>query len=261
MSKFPFLSETLSSAFQDTGVVEAYRHRPPYPAELFDMLCGLIGDEPRAVLDVGCGRGDIARAMVTRVARVDAVDWSAAMIGKGKTLPNGAHANLHWLHGRAEEVALHPPYALVVAGESLHWMDWDVVLPRFHDALTPHGYLALVGRKPLPTAWDNELKTLIARYSTNQTYKPVDLIAELQQRGLFGKVGEQQTAPVCFTQRADDYIEFFHSMSSLSRTRMGAARSEAFDAELRALVSAHVREFVELHVVGHVVWGVPLCVA
>src|SRR5207249_6964900 len=30
-----------------------YRHRPPYPQEVFALLASLVLDEPRAVLDVG----------------------------------------------------------------------------------------------------------------------------------------------------------------------------------------------------------------
>jgi hypothetical protein len=34
-----------AEAFQDRSVVEAYRHRPPYPTEVFDILVGLINTE------------------------------------------------------------------------------------------------------------------------------------------------------------------------------------------------------------------------
>ncbi len=57
-------------------MVEAYRYRPPYPAEVFDILAGLVHGESRRVLDVGCGTGYIARNFVERVERLDAVDFS-----------------------------------------------------------------------------------------------------------------------------------------------------------------------------------------
>ncbi len=49
--------------FQDRSVVQASRHCPPYPPEVFEILAGLIQAEPespRQVLDVGCGTGSIA---------------------------------------------------------------------------------------------------------------------------------------------------------------------------------------------------------
>ena len=69
--------------FKDQGVVGAYHHRPPYSAEVFDILAGLVRGEPRSVLDAGCGTGNIARHLVGRVERLDAVDFSRRMIEEG----------------------------------------------------------------------------------------------------------------------------------------------------------------------------------
>ena len=59
-----------AAQFKDRGIVDAYPHRPSYPPETFEILSHLIPDEPRTVLDVGCGIGDIARRLVEFVARV-----------------------------------------------------------------------------------------------------------------------------------------------------------------------------------------------
>ncbi len=138
------LAPRYGKQFQDRSIVEAYHHRPPYPDEVFDILAGLVKGEPRRVLDIGCGTGYIARNLIERVEEIDAVDFSQNMIEMGKTLPNGDNPHLHWLFGPVEVVELNPPYALVTAGESLHWMDWNIVLPRFHKVLKPGGYLAII---------------------------------------------------------------------------------------------------------------------
>jgi trans-aconitate methyltransferase len=118
------LGPEYSAQFQDRSVVTAYPNRPPYPAEVFALLASLITDAPRAVLDVGCGDGAIARHLVERVDRLDALDFSEAMIAQGRWLPNGDHPKLYWIAGRAEDALLRSPYALITAGASLHWMDW-----------------------------------------------------------------------------------------------------------------------------------------
>jgi ubiquinone/menaquinone biosynthesis C-methylase UbiE len=82
----------------------AYRHRPPYPPAVFGVLAELIVDQPRAVLDVGCGDGALARHLVASVDRVDAVDVSVAMVENGRELPGGDHPRLRWMVGRVEEV-------------------------------------------------------------------------------------------------------------------------------------------------------------
>jgi ubiquinone/menaquinone biosynthesis C-methylase UbiE len=244
--------------FRDQSIVDAYHFRPTYPEETFDLLVNLLVDEPHAVLDVGCGRGDIARRLVERVERIDAVDFSLPMIEKGKELPNGNHPHLRWIYGPAEEAPLDPPYALITAGQSIHWMDWDAVMPRFRAALTPHGSVAVVTVEgSLP--WDSEIAPIIRRYSTNQRYQPVDLIAEWQARKLFEVRGKQATAPVYFAQPLDAYIESFHGRSSLSRDHMSKEAAAAFDAEMRAVVHKYLTdEIVGGEIYGTIFWGRPI---
>jgi len=253
-----------AARFRDQGVVDTYHFRSPYPGETFDILASLITDVPRAALDVGCGSGDIARRLVERVERVDAVDFSLPMIEKGKTLPNGNHPRLRWIYGPAEQAPLDPPYALITGGQSIHWMDWDIVLPRFRDVLTPHGYLAVLdveGSLPWHDAlpWGKEVQDIVKRYSTSPKYQEIDMIEEWKSRGLFEKFGEKETAPVWFTQPLEEYIAAFHSMSSLSREHMGQENADVFDREVRAVVSKYsTNGMIEKQVYTTMVWGRPL---
>ncbi len=224
-----------AEAFKDLGVVEAYRHRPPYPPEVFNILAGLINGEPRHVLDVGCGTGYIARYLADHVERLDAVDFSRQMIEQGKRLPNGDDPRIRWLHGSAEEVMLDPPYVLVTAGESLHWMDWSIALPRFREVLVPGGYLAIVVQRPTPDPW-SMLSEIIPQYRTGAGYQAYNMVDQLERHGLFRKVGEKETAPMPFAQPLDDYIESYHSRSGFSRERMGPAQADAFDREARRIL-------------------------
>ena len=61
--------------FRDPGLVEVYHYRRPYPDEAINKLVALITDEPHAVLDVGCGTGDLARRLVNHAERVDASEF------------------------------------------------------------------------------------------------------------------------------------------------------------------------------------------
>jgi SAM-dependent methyltransferase len=252
------LGPDYAAQFQDQSVVAAYRFRPPYPDEVFRILAGLIRDAPRVVLDAGCGDGTIARHLVEQVERIDAIDLSRAMIEQGKRLPNGNHPRLRWICVPMEQAPLDPPYALITAGASLHWMDWQVVLPRFRQALTPRGMLAIIYDEMLSLPWDDALRSLIQRSSTNQKFQPYDTIEELERRGLFTKVGEQRTAPMPFTQPVDDYIESFHARNGFSRERMSQEMADAFDNELRRLLVGFCPDGnVTMQVTARVVWGRP----
>lgn len=256
------LGPEYAAQFQDAAVVAAYPARPPYPAEVFEILTNLITRDPQAVLDVGCGTGDLARRLAPQVARVDAVDISWRMVERGKSLPGGDALNLHWIVGRAEDAPLHPPYALITAGESLHWMDWPVVMPRLRAALAPGALLAIVGRSEESSPWRDELVRLIVRHTTNRDFQPYDLTAELVSRNLFTQVGERNSVPIPFEQTVDDYIESIHSRNGFSRERMRPEDAAAFDADVRALVSPYAREsdagnVLHLEIRATVTWGLP----
>ena len=252
------LSSEYAAQFQDESVVAAYRHRPPYSSTVYDILAGLISKRSHAVLDVGCGPGQIARNMASRAERIDAIDWSERMIGLARHLPGGDDPHINWICGRAEDAPLHPPYGLVTAAASLHWMDWDVMLPRLRQALVPDGYLAIVDDGWLPSPWSDALGPAIAGYSTNKNYRPYDVVSELEQRGLFRQVGAQQTSPEPFNQTVEDYIESFHARNGFSRDRVSAAHAAAFDQTVRALVSPHASDGrITLHIFTTIVWGVP----
>lgn len=245
------------TAFQDPSVIASYRHRPPFPREVFAVLSGLITDTPRRVLDIGCGTGFVARELLPYVDAVDAVDVSAGMIDTGKRLPGGDDPRLRWILGRAEDAPLDPPYALVTAGDSLHWMDWSALLPRLGAMLTARGYLAVFECGQEPPPWQADLLPIIRRYSTLRAYTPFNLVEELVRPGLFAVHGSHTTAPVPFTQSVEAYVASFHGRSSFSCDRMTPADADAFDAAVRDLVTAYHPDTVTLSLVTTIAWGKP----
>jgi SAM-dependent methyltransferase len=262
LAKAPGLGPEYGAQFQDSAIAAAYAMRPPYPAETFAAMGELLAEGSGAVLDIGCGSGDLAVRLAPRLAprvtRVDAVDASAAMVAVGRARPGGDHPNLRWHVAPMETAPLEPPYALVTAAESLHWMDWPVVLPRLRAALVPGGVLAIVERAEEPGPWSADIGALCRRYSTNKDYQPYDLVAELESRELFRMIGERRTAAVPFAQPIWDYIEAFHSRNGLSRDRMTAADASAFDAGVEAVLRATCPcGLVPLRVASVIVWGEP----
>ncbi|HEV2661966.1 MAG TPA: methyltransferase domain-containing protein [Ktedonobacteraceae bacterium] len=247
-----------AAAFKDRQVVDAYKYRLPYPQEVFEILAELITGEPRTVLDVGAGSGDIARNCVAFAERVDAVDFSQNMLERGKQLPNGNDPRLHWIYGKIEEALLTPPYALITAGSSIHWMDWPRAFPRFRSVLAPNGLLALIYRRALPMPWDDELKSIRARFNTRQGIRGANAVGELERRGFLHKIGQRETMPMPFQQSIDDFIEELHSRSTFAREFMGVQKAEEFDQQVRALLlHAHPDGMLPLQMVGNVIWGTP----
>ncbi len=251
-----FLNWTHAARFQEPEVAVRYHLRLPYPPETFTILTELAGPAPRVVLDAGTGTGEIARGLLPFVERVDAVDASAAMIAAGRRRPGGTDPRLSWITGPVETVDVRPPYSLIVTGDSLHWMDWETVLPRFAAVLRPGRFLAMAHRDVEPPEWDLDLTALIDRFSPGPRHQRLNLVEVLEARGSFRKAGATATGPADFEQSLDDYVAHFHSMSRLTLEVLGADRAGAFDAEVAALVRPHARRGqVLLRVTGSVVWG------
>ncbi|MDE0503780.1 MAG: hypothetical protein OXI86_06845 [Candidatus Poribacteria bacterium] len=179
----------------------------------------------------------------------------------GKSLANGNHPNLRWIHGRAEEVSLNPPYDMITAGSSIHWLRWNVVFPRFAEILSTSGNLVIIdGDRPVESPWHDAELSLIRKYSTNRHYEEMDLIRELEDRNHFQPIEDRWTTPIAFSQPIADYVESFHSRQSLSKEQMGNENVTAFDTELTHVLSdfADGEGVIGFNVSTRVTWGEPL---
>ena len=249
----------LAAVFGHAGVADAYRHRPPYPPEVFDILERIIADRPRRVLDLGAGDGALARPLAARVDHVDALDISAAMVEAGRRRPGGQQRNLRWIVGAAETAELGGRYALVTAGASLHWMTWKPTLARLAEAMTGHAVLAIVEHGPRDPPWRAELAEVIARHSRNPNFDPsFSLPDALAAEGLLEITGRATTAPVPFRQPLASFVEQFHSTASLAREWMPAEESAAFGRAVADIAAPYaVGGLLEMDVVAQLAWGRP----
>lgn len=244
-----YLSKSRLQAFATGPVVAAYANRAPYPEEVFDRLLGLL-EPPGSVLDLGCGRGELARPLAARVSYVKAVDVSEEMVRVGKTLPGGDLPSLHWEVGRVEDLES-VPYGLVVAGRSLHWLDWKVLVH-----LLKGSRLVIVGThaaKRLP--WSKTIKVLQRAYTSTPGDKGV-LDVNLSARG-FAIEGRLRTLPVTWQQSVDDYVEGLFSLSSHARERLGE-NAPKFESEVRALLSRYTAAdsgVIEHSTFADILWG------
>lgn len=245
--------------FQDKSVVHAYDNRPAYPLEVFDILETLLGKSPSSLLELGAGRGDLTIELARRVDHLDAVEPSPAMLASAHRREGSQRPNLHWHQMTAEQFQPQRQYALVLAGQSLHWMDWEVVLPMIAHVLIAGGMLAIIERQVLQRPWDQTVLELIPHYSTNQDFVPYDIVEELASRHLFKEIGRNTTAPVPFEQSLDNYIEALHSSNGLSRERMSPDMAQEFDTAVRAAAKPYCpNNQVHGQVTGTIIWGEPM---
>jgi predicted TPR repeat methyltransferase len=256
-------SREYADIFKDQSVVDAYRFRPMYSAGVFEILKELIDPAvtPRAILDAGCGTGFLARELTAFADRVDAIDISENMIRMGKELSGGDSPKLNWICGAIEEVTLNPPYALIAVGEALHWMEWEIVLPRFAESLAPRGFLAIVEHAAISDDRMRDALRAAAPYSMNRDFEPYDMttiVEGLRARGLFELVSVRDAEVVDTVQSIPEVVESLHARNGFSRDRMSmTAQAECDRAFATALGGKFPNGFVKQRIYGRVMWGTP----
>jgi hypothetical protein len=75
-----FLGRRFATLFEDASVAESYRYRSPSPSQTFEIINGLLRDEPRRVLDAGCGMGALARLLVIVESASSPPPWQGPLL-------------------------------------------------------------------------------------------------------------------------------------------------------------------------------------
>lgn len=135
-------SPSLGHVFND--VAEEYdRYRPTYSDVLVDRACEGIGPGA-AVLEIGCGTGQLTRSLLARGLRVTAVEPGQQMIERARDRLNGV-GDVQFVNARLEDASLPcAQYSAVFSASAIHWIDPDVSWRKAADALVDGGTLALV---------------------------------------------------------------------------------------------------------------------
>lgn len=128
----------------DTAVDHYVAARLQYDQRLLDWLVRDTRAAGSCVLDLGCGPGFIANAIVSQVLGLDP---SPNMIGAAR-----AHAalNARFEVGSSEDLsAVQAPVQLVTIGRAFHWMDRPQTLADLDPLIAPGGAIALLNDRPV----------------------------------------------------------------------------------------------------------------
>jgi ubiquinone/menaquinone biosynthesis C-methylase UbiE len=128
------------------GVAAEYdRHRPAYPDELIDQACQVAGiGSGDQVLEVGCGSGQLTRALLARGLHVTAVEPGLSLMSLARQNLAGAGA-VDFVNVRFEDAVLPGgQFQAVFSASAFHWVDPTVSWRKAAEVLAPGGTLALV---------------------------------------------------------------------------------------------------------------------
>lgn len=218
------------------------RHRPRYPKQLLKSIVKNISTKSPVVIDIGAGTGIVLEGLMPLLfgaAEVTAVDTSADMTAIGAL----NHPRVSWIVGTAEEALENRSgIDLVVAGQSLQWMDRPRVLRAAHRALAANGILAVMQNNRnyhtslFLSAYEDLLEELSPGY--RRDYRSFDFNAEITAAFL--------TAPEYLTVNwsqpiaTADFIGM--SRSSTQAQRAIAANGATFVSRLEKLVNEYSQE-------------------
>lgn len=126
------------------------KHRPAYPAKVFDRLDAVTGGASGLCIELGAGSGQATADLVQRFSHVVAVEPDAAM---ARLIPASPRLDVRIAPAEAVELPERTADA-VVAAASFHWMDQAAVARRAARWLAPGGvfFAFVMGRVQFPDA-------------------------------------------------------------------------------------------------------------
>lgn len=174
-------------------VAELYEAtRRGYPAEIIDAMLATAAVGPAAaVLEIGCGTGQLTRQLAGRGLDLTAIDVGPAMVDMARRTVAEPAVRFHVT--AFEDFRDGKAFDLVVSATAFHWVDPVTGLVRAARLLRPGGWLALLSTgeryaEPLRS----QLRDLWTRYSrrAGEWADQPPWLAALRETALFGPVVE-----------------------------------------------------------------------
>lgn len=142
------------------GIAAQYEHsRPGYPARVAEFVAATAGLGPgAAVLEIGCGTGQLTARLAGSGFRVTAIDIGPSMVAAARRRLAGAGVSFQ-VTPFEDLAAADASFDLVISSAAFHWIDPEVAFSKSARLLRPGGWLALLGTEehyddPLGAALD-----------------------------------------------------------------------------------------------------------
>jgi ubiquinone/menaquinone biosynthesis C-methylase UbiE len=222
--------------------------RTGYPQQLVDELATRLRlDGSQAVLDVGCGTGQIAIPIACHASTVMAIDPLSAMLARGRAAAQAAGVgNIRWIAGDSEHLAtiVEPGAHLAVFAASFHWTNRSQTLDTLDRILAANGSIVVItddlddSEQP---DWDQAITEIRSRYlepriEAQKYLDPSQSHLEVLQRSPFSVVQEMSWS--WSRQLSIDQVVGLQFSYSFSTPAVFGDKADAFAQDVRDAVHA-----------------------
>jgi ubiquinone/menaquinone biosynthesis C-methylase UbiE len=128
------------------GIAERYEvSRPGYPGHIVEFVTETAALSPgSAVLEVGCGTGQLTERLACSGFRLTAIDIGPSMIAAARRRLAGADVSFQ-VTSFEDLAAADGSFDLIISSAAFHWIDPEVAFSKSARLLRPGGWLALLG--------------------------------------------------------------------------------------------------------------------
>lgn len=128
------------------AIAERYEeYRPGYPEQVVEFITATAGLGPgAAVLEIGCGTGQLTERLAFSGFRLTAIDIGPSMIAAARRRLAGADVSFQ-VTPFEDLAAADASFDLVISSAAFHWIDPEIAFAKSARLLRPGGWLALLG--------------------------------------------------------------------------------------------------------------------
>jgi ubiquinone/menaquinone biosynthesis C-methylase UbiE len=130
------------------AIAERYEEsRPGYPSRVTEFVTTTAAlARGAAVLEIGCGTGQLTERLANRGFRLTAIDIGPSMVAAARRRLAAAKAEVSFQVTSFEDLAApDESFDLVISSAAFHWIDPEVAFGKSARLLRPGGWLALLG--------------------------------------------------------------------------------------------------------------------
>lgn len=158
--------------YAHSSIAKYYKYRPPYLNEFFTHLASkLTIQQDDSVLDLCCGRGELANGVSKFAKNIYAVDGSPEMLAHSfkdeKIHYHLSNVNLGFL-------PFEDKFNHILIGTAIHWIRDDALTSIINNNLAPNGKICIIHRtlELVDQEVDHSLRMLNSKYGARFDRKP-----------------------------------------------------------------------------------------